>query len=92
VIRIEVSKKAVNDPEFSSRAAVWLLELIKQKPQGNDRYAQRNSKRCKRQLGKRIPLDYFDILVLCLPKKKIVNDRTSGCADKRRRNEPEVIA
>jgi uncharacterized protein (UPF0261 family) len=35
--RIEVSKKAVNDPEFSSRAAVWLLELIKQKPQGNDR-------------------------------------------------------
>jgi hypothetical protein len=69
-IPIQVSKKAVNDPEFSSRAAEWLLELVKQKPQGNERCAQRNSKRCKRQLGKRTPLDYFDILVLCLPKRK----------------------
>jgi uncharacterized protein (UPF0261 family) len=42
-IPIEVSEKAVNDPEFSSRAAERLLELINQKPEENGRSAQRNS-------------------------------------------------
>jgi uncharacterized protein (UPF0261 family) len=42
-IPIEVSEKAVNDLEFSSRAAEWLLELINQKPEDNGRSAQRDS-------------------------------------------------
>ena len=42
-IPIEVSDKAVNDPEFSSRAAERLLELINQEREGNGRCAQRNS-------------------------------------------------
>jgi uncharacterized protein (UPF0261 family) len=44
-IPIVVSENEVNDPEFSSRAAEQLLELIKQKPEDNGRPAQRNSQR-----------------------------------------------
>jgi uncharacterized protein (UPF0261 family) len=44
-IPIEVSEKAVNDSEFSSRAAERLLELINQRPEDNGRSTQRNSQK-----------------------------------------------
>ena len=42
-IPIEVSEKAVNDPEFSSRAAELLLELINQK---DDRRSAERKSQC----------------------------------------------
>jgi uncharacterized protein (UPF0261 family) len=42
-IPIEVSDKAINDPEFSSRAAELLLELINQKREQNSNAARQNS-------------------------------------------------